>query len=121
MVPWKKVRLELGPTDDLPTGSVSRAYLLQLPLRENGHIDGVTLGVDPLRATARRFWTSEADQSGYVVQAEQRWRLVQLRAGYTHWEMASFADCAINPGEVIEFLEAGQFILPFVVADMQQL
>ena len=36
---WKTIRLELAATREFPTGSAGRAFLLRLPLRDDGSID----------------------------------------------------------------------------------
>lgn len=72
---WKTVRLELARSVAFPKGTPSRAYLLRVPLDENGFIDGVTLAQSPSRATAHRFWSSEPDQFGDVERADGHWIL----------------------------------------------
>ena len=66
---WKNIRLELARTGGLPNGSVSRCYLLRLPVDEGGRIDHATVGEDPLFAIVRRFWPSSPDLRGHVVRA----------------------------------------------------
>lgn len=68
---WKSIRLELAKTDGFPRGSPGRAYLLRLPLGEDGAIDKATLEQQPRQATVRRFWPSEPDQVGYALPARQ--------------------------------------------------
>lgn len=68
---WKSIRLELAKTDCFPRGSAGRAYLLRLPLGEDGAIDKAALEVQPRQATVRRFWPSEPDRVGYAVPARQ--------------------------------------------------
>lgn len=66
---WKTIRLELAGTRDFPAGSVSRGYLIRLPLSDSGSIDEASLAQSPQRATVRRFWSTEPDESGRVVRA----------------------------------------------------
>lgn len=70
---WSLVRLELGRTPEFPEGSVSRAYLLRLPLDSNGLVDPVALAQNPAMGTIRRFWPNEADLRGYVVRKGKGW------------------------------------------------
>lgn len=72
---WKSIRLELGATREFPQGSASRAYMLHLPLREDGTIDETALQANPLIAGFRRFWPNEPDRSGFVVRSETGWLL----------------------------------------------
>lgn len=64
---WKSIRLELGRTGEFPTGSVSRAFLLNLPLDDFDVVDGAALAQAPYRATARRHWSTEPDELGQIV------------------------------------------------------
>ena len=48
---WKAIRLELARTSDFPNGSASRAYLMRLPLRDDGAIDEGALDEAPEQAT----------------------------------------------------------------------
>jgi hypothetical protein len=72
---WKKIRLELGSTSSFPSGSVSRGYLIQLPLDEEDRIDGKALALKPHRATVRRYWSAEPDESGLIVPVEGGWTM----------------------------------------------
>lgn len=66
---WKTIRLELAPTDEFPNGSVSRGFLIRVPLNEHGRIDEAALSRLPERAQVRRFWSTEPDQKGRVTRA----------------------------------------------------
>jgi hypothetical protein len=72
---WKCIRLELARTTDFPEGSASRAYLLRLPLGEDGHIDERAIAAEPNQATVRRFWPSQPDMIGHVIRTPNGWAL----------------------------------------------
>ena len=72
---WNTIRLELAGTRDFPSGSVGRAYLIRVPLNDNGFIDEAALAGDPYKATVRRFWSSDPDERGHVVRAGLEWAL----------------------------------------------
>ena len=72
---WNTIRLELAGTRDFPTGSVGRAYLIRVPLNDNGCIDAAALDRDPRKATVRRFWSSDPDERGHLVRAGDQWAL----------------------------------------------
>lgn len=72
---WKTIRLELARTRDFPLGSVSRGYLIRLPLDDSGSIDDAALARNPQRATVRRFWSTEPDESGRAIQENGHLRL----------------------------------------------
>jgi len=73
MSTWQIVKLELARTDEFPSGSASRSYLIRIPLDANGLIDEDALSANPGRATIRRFWPNETDQSGYILKAKNGW------------------------------------------------
>ena len=75
MMNWKFIRLELGRTTEFPAGSVSRAYLLRLPLDDEDLIDTGAFELDPQRATVRRHWATEPDQRGQVVRSGDEWQM----------------------------------------------
>ena len=72
---WKSIRLELGSTGEYPEGSVSRAYLLRLPLDASDVVDSATLARSAAKATVRRHWSTEADQRGVVVSSGSDWAM----------------------------------------------
>ena len=70
---WKRIRLDLAPNPGFPRGSAGRAYLLHLPVDAQERIDSAEIERNPGRATVRRFWSSEPDEYGQVVQADGQW------------------------------------------------
>lgn len=70
---WNTVRLELARTKEFPRGSVSRAYLVRVPLDDAGMIDGQAISANPQRATVRRFWPCQPDQTGRFVKEPVGW------------------------------------------------
>jgi hypothetical protein len=72
---WKSVRLELAEMEGAPRGSPSRVYLLTVPLNDQAEIDAREVAKNPFRATFRRFWPSEPDEVGHVVQLNGAWLL----------------------------------------------
>jgi len=70
---WKSIRLELEPSRDFPRGSAGRAYLLRLPLGDDGTIDAGALARTPGHATVRRFWPNEPDLFGTIVAGADGW------------------------------------------------
>lgn len=72
---WRSIRLELASTGQFPAGSVSRAYLLRLPLDERDGVDKAAFLDDPSRAIVRRHWSTEPDQRGIIVESGKDWGL----------------------------------------------
>ena len=71
---WKSIRLELARSPDFPDGSASRAYMLCLPLYEDGTVDEAALNARPIRATIKRFWPNQPDMDGNLVRERDGWR-----------------------------------------------
>src|SRR5881628_2090163 len=72
---WKTIRLELAPTTGFPSGSVSRAYLVRLPLDDDDLVDTEEFGRKPHMATIRRHWSTDPDQSGVMLHVGEHWAM----------------------------------------------
>jgi hypothetical protein len=72
---WKIVRLELAESVEYPRGSASRAYILRVPLDDQGRIDQAELEQSPGDATVRRYWPSEPDTHGFLVPQVGAWAI----------------------------------------------
>lgn len=116
MEKWRKIRLELARTAGFPTGSVSRGYLIQLPLDGDGRIDGEAVGLKPHRATVRRYWSTEPDEAGNVIPIESGWA---LRCNGGADRILLLGGQAIRLGEQVAVLEPGGGVLPFTVASVR--
>ena len=75
MESWKNIRLELGCTPEFPHGSVSRGYLLHLPLGPDGAVDGDAVQRRPHLAMVRRYWSTEPDEFGELLRVDGKWAL----------------------------------------------
>lgn len=114
-MPWKLVRLELGPTEEFPSGSAVRAYCLRVPLGNDGRIEAHIHATYPLRATARRFWPNEPDLAGYLVRKQSEWHMEWRSIGSIPGEGCWFADCAIVEGATLKICAADRTATPYVV------
>jgi len=72
---WKSIRLELASTGEFPAGSVSRAYLVRLPLNDQDKIDAEAMELAPSRATVRRHWSTDPDEKGLIVRSDGQWSM----------------------------------------------
>lgn len=72
---WKSIRLELGSTAEFPAGSVSRAFLLRLPLNDEDVVDHLAVAQAPARATVRRHWSTEPDERGTLIPSNRHWAI----------------------------------------------
>jgi hypothetical protein len=117
-VDWKTIRLELGRTADFLAGSVTRAYLVRLPVTDNGEIDEVAVLDNPTRATVRRFWPCEPDRVGHIVRTGCAWA---FRCGCTDQPDATMGAKRLKIGEEIVVTEGDGRQLPFRVASIRSL
>lgn len=112
---WKTIRLELGGTPDFPAGSVSRGYLVRLPLTADGVVDEAALSKFPRGATARRFWSNEPEENCRLQRVNGQWAL--HRAG----ESAGVLEIdsrAIAVGDELSMVQSDGSRLPFRVASI---
>lgn len=116
---WKAIRLELGRTRDFPNGSPSRAYLLRLPLDENGLVDEVALRTSPTEAILRRCWPNEPDMAGYVVPANGGWAFSQEPGEDDQANIFCHERRPIRIGESLMIVEPDGNTLPFHVASLE--
>jgi hypothetical protein len=118
---WRSIRLELARTTEFPEGSASRAYLLRLPLNEDGLIDAGALGQSPALATVHRFWPNEPDRSGYVVQTPNGWAMSYEPGEEDDEAVFHLETHPIRIGEYIILTEPDGQRLPFRVTSLKQL
>ena len=112
---WKSIRLELGRTGEFPAGSVSRAYLLRLPLDDEDRIDADAFDRDPDKATVRRHWAAEPDQRGHVVRDGGEW---QMRCdGQTR--SVQFDGRPVRLGEQLCISDGDGITLPFRISSIR--
>lgn len=117
---WKTIRLELAQTDEHPSGSAGRAYLIRLPLNAAGAVDQDALDERPTQATVRRFWPSEPDQSGRVERCGAGWAL-RCRGARSPDRVALLESDVIAPGGQVTITQSDGTRLPFRVASIRQL
>lgn len=118
---WKSIRLELARTKEFPEGSASRAYLLRLPLDEQGLIDECALKQSPALATVHRYWPNERDLSGYVIRTPKGWA-ISYEVGEDDDETVFHLEThPIRVGEYITLTEPDGRQLPFRVSSLNQL
>ena len=112
---WKSIRLELGCTREFPAGSVSRAYLLRLPLDDQDRIDAEAFERNPRKATFRRHWSTDPDELGQVQRNGAEW--VLGCNGKTQTLMVE-SQC-IRLGEKVQLVDAVGGALPFRIASVR--
>lgn len=117
---WKSIRLELARTSEFPQGSASRAYLLRLPLADDGLIDESTLRKTPAMATVRRFWPSEPDMAGYVIRTPRGWAFSYELGDADDEAVFHLETHKIELGEYLTLTEPDGRRLPFRVASVER-
>jgi hypothetical protein len=116
---WNLVRLELARTPHFPEGSASRSYLLRVPLDDAGMIDDAAITERPARATVRRFWPNEPDQSGYLLRTDKGWAFSYALGQDEQESVCHLERHALRPGECVIVRECDGDELPFRVAASQ--
>lgn len=119
MPQWKLVRLELARTPEFPEGSASRAYMLRVPLADDGLIDSVALSRNPAMATVRRFWPNQPDQSGYLVRNGDGWAFSYALGDDDDEAVYHLESHPIRLGEYVTLTEPDGTRYPFKVMQLQ--
>ena len=112
---WKLVRLELARTPEFPSGSASRAYMLRVPLKDDGLIDEAAMAANPARASVRRFWPNEPDQQGYLVRKGKGWAFSYALGDDDDESVYHLESHPIRLGEYVTLTEPDGNRLPFRV------
>lgn len=127
---WKVIRLELASSWEFPRGSAGRAYLIRLPLAEDGAICSEALETQPSRATVRRYWPNQPDMLGNLVRTPMGYAIRyemngtrrngrHERNGHVDEKLFQFGADAIKVGEQIFVTEPDGRKLRFRVAGVQ--
>ena len=69
-----KVRLELGRTDDFPSGDPNRGYEFVAPLTETGQIDAAEWKTRKDACLVRHFVNGETVNAGHLARTGRGWR-----------------------------------------------
>ena len=112
---WKSIRLELGSTIEFPAGSVSRAYLLRLPLDDNDAVDEQAFANTPSKATVRRHWSTEPDERGFVVRSDGQW---SINCEGKH-RLLKLNSRPVRLGSPVSVVEPNGEVLPFTIASVR--
>ena len=112
---WKSIRLELASTSAFPAGSVSRAYLIRLPLDDEDSVDAAAFVRAPTRATVRRHWSNDPDESGVIVRADGNW-LIRCKGAE---RMLQLDSQPVRLGAHVTVVEPNGDVLPFKIASVR--
>ncbi len=113
---WKDIRLELAQSPDFPTGSVSRAYLIRVPLDDKDLVDEGALLKSPSLATVRRHWSTDPDEIGVIHKADGAWAM--SRNG-TPARTFRFDGRPIRLGQKVSVVEPNGAVLTLRIASIR--
>jgi len=113
---WRSIRLELGQTGEFPAGSVSRAYLIRLPLNDGDHVDVDAVMKSPSKATVRRHWSTEPDQLGVMIRYGEDWA---MRCPKTADRVLQLDGTPVRLGQQVSIKEPDGTVLPFKITSIR--
>lgn len=113
---WKNIRLELAQSPEFPSGSVSRTYLLRLPLDDNDLVDEGALIKSPYMATVRRHWSTDPDEAGLVQKVNGA---LAISCNGTPARLLSLDGLPIRLGQRVSVVEPDGAVLAFRVASIR--
>jgi len=116
MTNWKNIRLELARTKEFPRGSVSRGYLIRLPLNDSDGVDRSDFDLSPHLATVRRYWSTEPDEAGLVIRVGDGWA---LRCNGKPDRLLEVNGRPIRLGQQVAVIDPGGATLPFRIASIR--
>ena len=120
MTHWTLARLELARTPVFPEGSPSHAYILRVPLTEDGLIDEKARAADPSLATVQRLSPGAPSQSGYLLRKENGWAF-SYELGDDDDESVYHLDAhPLRLGEYLTLTEPDGSRLPFKVVHLEE-
>lgn len=112
---WKIVRLELARTPEFPQGSAAHAYVLRLPIDDNGLLEQSILRHPDQRPTVFRFWPGEPDRQGVVIPRGRGWVFSYAPGESDDETLFHLENHAISVGEYLTITETDGEKLPFRV------
>jgi hypothetical protein len=112
---WKTIRLELARTSRYPEGSAAHAYVLRLPVDDNGMVETKPLREAVEHPTVRRFWPNEPDQTGVVIKQGRKWSFSYRPGAEDDEAIFHLEDHSIKLGEYLTITEINGEKLPFKV------
>ena len=113
---WKNIRLELAQTEEFPRGSVSRGYLIWLPLDDSDALDRADFDLSPHLATVRRYWSTEPDEAGLVTRVGDKWT---LRCTGKSDRLLEVDGRPIRLGQQVAVVDPDGRTLPFRIASIR--
>jgi hypothetical protein len=112
---WKTIRLELARTPEYPEGSAAHAYVLRLPLDDNGFIERTAMKHPSESPMVHRMWPNESDRVGVVISQRAGWAFSYEIGDADDEGIFQLEHHPIKIGEYLTITEADGERLPFKV------
>jgi hypothetical protein len=112
---WKTIRLELARTREFPEGSAAHAYVLRLPIDDNGFIERSAMKHPAESPIVHRMWPGERDRNGVVISRRAGWAFSYEVGDADDEGIFHLEHHPINLGEYLTITEADGERLPFKV------
>jgi hypothetical protein len=112
---WRIIRLELARTPEFPQGSPAHAYVLRLPIDDNGVLEERILKHPDQDPVVRRFWPGQAERKGVVIPKGRGWVFSYAPGDTDDEALFHLEDRPIKVGQYLTITEADGEKLPFKV------
>jgi hypothetical protein len=112
---WKTVRLGLARTAEFPEGSAAHAYVLRLPIDDDGFIERAAMKHPSESPMVHRMWPNELDQVGMVISQRAGWAFSYEVGDADDEGIFHLEHHPIRIGEYLTITEADGKRLPFKV------
>lgn len=114
-----KIRLELGRTDEFPSGDPNRGYEFIAPLTEAGHIDAAAWKGQKDGCLVHHFIDGETVESGRLARVGQGWRFEYgSRAAEDAEPFFKLDQHLMRPGLYVSLIEHDGVRRPFKIASV---
>lgn len=111
---WKIVRLELARTPGYPEGSPEHAFLVRLPIGENGAVQADLLKQPLMQPSVRRIWPGESEKTGVIIPKDDGWVFSYEPGDDDDEPLFRLNDHKLKMGDYLTIFEQGE-ALPFKV------
>jgi hypothetical protein len=112
---WKTIRLELARTAEFPEGSAAHAYVLRLPIDDNGFIERSAIKHATQSPIVHRMWPNKPDRTGVVISQRAGWAFSYEDGDADDEGIFQLEHHPIKPGQYLTITETNGERLPFKV------